>query len=1052
MVKIDTSLATVNPLREHNAPAFSIEAHKRSKTDTPRWSHALRAVFFVLIPQFVWLFEYAFVENHFVLLVYMQIVYVVVLQSVLVETFVEQPEKKTRRRQRRRNQQRTRVRWILCLMALLYVGASIGFRTPQASTGTAAEGSGKCECGDCEPFSTEDISKDFYPSYFSSGDSVMGIGVELNETRLSWDGIVTGVKTVEQYMPVFLNFASNADLSIPDGCVPMFTNALASSFFRPCEQSCLASNLSASSCLGFMKDCDPSFLQTVDFDDVWDHIYPLISSINALGNDAETALLFGLFEQGVKTLGLLPHDKSSFCASPLLFTNDYNVFSCSDDGALKKTRSFSHTAAKASWALLPVVMWALLARFKPRYRTEKGTYSTADMLQLILCFLFLTTLAGVLVHKLSTFGESAGHGLGIVLLGVSYMWCGAVFALLKGKSAREINTKETNPIVKYYSTFKILTDVNDGPYFFAYSFVVEVLEIIVQSFSFDAMVRTNDLSYVRWSVTIISLNLVLTPMSYVASRFGRQGGRKLTFVLDTLLESAYLFLNLIVVREQDLAQFSIVLSIAFPLLTLRAKVNRFVEAITTFVENKERRDSWVQKSFHISLPETTLAKTKRRWTRKQNLSIGLAVMLTSGLGGFVFVYMMSSAYRIDSQCGEIVGVDVWESARPRHVFADGPLFPKCNFASIKEVRARQKGIKELRKEVGLLTSVVHFDVSENSIERLPVEIAELAALVHVNMAGNPVWKALDWHGQQLDTFPGILRFFTKLERLNLGHNRIENVPESIGRLQRLSELTLQNNSISALPQQVTQLIVLKSFDVQHNPVATSLSWHGVDPAGAVRIFRLMGGLIDLDISKGRFESVGEVLLALPRLQRLNASNNLLKTVVSTNGNHIRELDVSNNPGIFSIVWEYGELESIKLNGLFGLQSLGLRDNELRSIPLIGLTALTLLSLGENRLQSINLNGSIALADLRLHHNCLRAIGVNHLTALTYLNLNENQLRSLDLSGLTALSWLSLENNTLQSINLTGLTALTYVNLLGKSIKNITGWNRTKTYMKKETSS
>ena len=83
--------------------------------------------------------------------------------------------------------------------------------------------------------------------------------------------------------------------------------------------------------------------------------------------------------------------------------------------------------------------------------------------------------------------------------------------------------------------------------------------------------------------------------------------------------------------------------------------------------------------------------------------------------------------------------------------------------------------------------------------------------MHVNMADNPVWKVLDWQGQQLDTFPGILRFFTKLERLDLGHNRIAIVPESIGRLQRLSELTLQNNSISALSQQSNAVDIIENI-------------------------------------------------------------------------------------------------------------------------------------------------------------------------------------------------------------------------------------------------
>jgi Leucine-rich repeat (LRR) protein len=770
-----------------------------------------------------------------------------------------------------------------------------------------------------------------------------------------------------------------------------------------------------------VKGCDlASLLQEQSVLEIkesdWDSITSYLSSF--FPNAAETAIALDLLKQGVNNLIPMLRDKGSFCDSPLMFTDNYNVFSCTESGASTELTSFSHIPAKASWTFISILVWALLARFKPQYKTRKGTYSWGDMVQLMFCSSFLTTLAGVLVHKLSILGEAAGHGVGIVLLVVSYMYCFVVCALLKGKASREINTKETNPVMKWYNMFKVLTDVNDGPYYFAYSFVLEVLEIIVQFSSFDAMVRTNDLSYVRWSATIISLNLILTPMSYFASRLGRECGRKLTYITDTLLESAYLFLNLNVVREQDLAQVVVVLSIMFPLLALLAKVDTFVEATTTIVDNTERRDSWVQKLIKVNL--TT---AKHKWTAKQKKAIELAVVLTSGFGLFVLVYMMSSAYHIDARCGDTIGVKIWENARPRYVFADGPLSPKCNFPSIKEVRAHRKGIKVVRKEIGFLTSVVHLDLSGNSIERLPVEITKLEALTHVNMADNPVWKYLDWHGQQLVTFPEILRFFTKLERLDLGHNRIETIPESIGRLQGLSELTLQNNSIVALSQEVTRLMLLKKFDVEHNPVAMSLSWHGVDPAGAVRIFRFMGGLIELDISDGRFENVNEVMLALPRLQKLNVSNNLIRAVAGTDGNHVRELDVSNNPGMTLIDWSHASLDSIKVNGLSALSHLRLRGNQLQSIDVNHLTALTYLNLDGNQIQYIDLNRSTALVHLSLYNNKLQLIGVNHLTALTFL---------------------SLENNTLQSIDLTGLLALAYLDLRGnqlKSIKNITGLNR-----------
>ena len=182
MFEIDQSGATINPLRKDKAPVLPVEEPNEGKETKPynKWVHALRAVFFVLVPQFVWMLEYAYVENHFLMLAYVQIVYVVVLQSVLVETFVEH------------DQQKGKVRLILCLMGLLYIGTCIGLRSPQAFTGTV-EGAGSCECGECEPYSTEDISKDAYPSFFSSGDTVMGIRMEVNGTRLSRGSTLEGI-------------------------------------------------------------------------------------------------------------------------------------------------------------------------------------------------------------------------------------------------------------------------------------------------------------------------------------------------------------------------------------------------------------------------------------------------------------------------------------------------------------------------------------------------------------------------------------------------------------------------------------------------------------------------------------------------------------------------------------------------------------------------------------------------------------------------------------------------------------------------------------------
>ena len=137
----------------------------------------------------------------------------------------------------------------------------------------------------------------------------MGIGVKLNGTSLSRDDILVAARLLEQYAPLVFQL-----IKLPlEGCKPMIYSVIASSIFRPCDQSCTASNLIATSCQSLMVDCDPSFLDKVDLEGTWNQGMKFTSGVNMFGDRAKTALLFDLINQGFKKLASMPRVKDAFC-------------------------------------------------------------------------------------------------------------------------------------------------------------------------------------------------------------------------------------------------------------------------------------------------------------------------------------------------------------------------------------------------------------------------------------------------------------------------------------------------------------------------------------------------------------------------------------------------------------------------------------------------------------------------------------------------------------------------------------------------------------------
>ena len=1046
--------------------------------------HITRTLLFLAIPLLcIWYIEDAYVQDHMLLLTYIQILFMVVFQGVFLQSFL--------------TQENTTVK-MMVVATLLYVLTCLICRaTPEGmGMGKTVETESCGQCAECWWVDKEDIPGEISHYLIENEETgFFATGTSYEGTRLTREQVLTFTGHLTFAQKLLAGTAQDVD---PTACDGIFVNIVATSLVGTCNGTCQAAKISRTKCKNSIRGQNClTFLDSIKDFPFMAAFAPYIrfqfSNDETVDNLAR-ALLIKRIQQFEHALGNVTN-WLDLCGNNELFaaSND-TVFNCSHPNNNRPQsskilhKSYVATGAKVTWTTICSAIWAIIwGSHTLTFRTTKlrPLYKT-DVMQLIVSIGFLVALTGFMFQKLvlfdtrstQTIGEVVvTHTYGIVLAINSFILFKSTFAL-QGKKPRLVNTSENNKLLKWYSIFDALTDVDDGKYYFVYIVLFELVEIIVQMATFDVMARTNDMDYVLASTTILSLNLVTTPMAFMLSRFNDSWGRKTTFIVDTILEASYLFLNLQATGRNDLLQFSVMLSILFPLLTLLAKVRAFVELSTTYIANKDRRDSWLHTSLQAlqqSLQKTSGSKKrKRRHQQPINIQNALSVFvgaLMVVLGISFFVYIVVNILLVTEDCGKKLGKEIWEGAHPRYVFKDGPLItPTCHFETIASIKANGKGITHLTADISSLVNLIEIDLRDNEIKRLPPQITKLKRLFVVKFDRNPVWDEIMWENQGFLRYPKILFHFTNLRSLSLGYNRITNIPSSISRLGNLRSLFLQNNSIhrGGLSQEITVLTKLEVLNANFNPVASSLQWSNIDPTGALRILRLINNTMkDLDLSNGRF-SAGEtatVLQLLPRLERLNVSNNQLQMVsfraVDFTSMLLQVLDVSLNPVKDVRLLDLYQLDNVHKRGMvymknldaamfafdsldvdrsrklpFGLMGHYFAENVLLHVLFEGNGTLqfpfcrlqnNLISVTVKAVRNLStacLGKQNGLKLLRLSENKIENINLNKFSTLELLELTKEGVKSIDVSMLASLQSLKLDDTPLSSIDLRNLSELT----------------------------
>jgi internalin A len=297
--------------------------------------------------------------------------------------------------------------------------------------------------------------------------------------------------------------------------------------------------------------------------------------------------------------------------------------------------------------------------------------------------------------------------------------------------------------------------------------------------------------------------------------------------------------------------------------------------------------------------------------------------------------------------------------------------------------ARDKAYLEAERaiEEARHTGATVLNLSHNQLTSLPESITQLTNLQKLDLSNN-----------QLMSLPESIAQLTNLQLLYLSGNQLTSLPESIAQLTNLQLLYLNGNQLISLPESIAQLTNLQSLYLSFNQ------------------------LIDLP------ESIAQ----LTNLQSLSLSFNQLM-ILPENITHLTNLQLLDLSG--------NQLTNLpeSITQLTNLQLLYLNGNQLMSLPesIVQLTNLQSLNLSSNQLMSLleSMTKFINLQALDISHNQLTSLpkSITQLTNLQLLDLSFNQLMSLpeSIDLLTNLQSLDISHNQLMSLpkSITQLTNL-----------------------------
>lgn len=142
-------------------------------------------------------------------------------------------------------------------------------------------------------------------------------------------------------------------------------------------------------------------------------------------------------------------------------------------------------------------------------------------------------------------------------------------------------------------------------------------------------------------------------------------------------------------------------------------------------------------------------------------------------------------------------LNIWDMTQLEIIGGSFTYFPEDIkiLKNLKKISLISTKVEKIPKEVFLLPELCYLNLKNNSLQELP-------ALENVSKIKELILGRNHFKTQSLESF---LNYTPNLHYLDIGHNFIEKIPESLFSLSKLRRLNLEKNKLDDVPLKLMEL-------------------------------------------------------------------------------------------------------------------------------------------------------------------------------------------------------------------------------------------------------
>jgi Leucine-rich repeat (LRR) protein len=157
-------------------------------------------------------------------------------------------------------------------------------------------------------------------------------------------------------------------------------------------------------------------------------------------------------------------------------------------------------------------------------------------------------------------------------------------------------------------------------------------------------------------------------------------------------------------------------------------------------------------------------------------------------------------------------------------------------------------LTEVSERVGELQDLRMLDLGHNKLRRLPDSLGAIEGLSDF----------LYLHDNELAALPSSLMGLKRLRYLNISENEFEALPDAVTGMESLIELRVTDNRLTEIPASISRLIRLRELHLRNNRLTTL-------PDAIASLAELR----QIDLRGNPLTSLPEGLVVLPRLEKID---------------------------------------------------------------------------------------------------------------------------------------------------------------------------------------